>query len=53
MQAKKIIVLSVRSNEENENWPVLIKLLEKSQISILGRLYTFPVLLEVFDWYQI
>lgn len=42
--------LALRSNEENENWPVLVKLLlERSHINVLDRNYAFSVLLEVFD----
>lgn len=41
--------LALRSSEENENWPVLVKLLlERSHFNVLDRNYAFSVL-EVFD----
>ena len=40
--------LALRTNEENENWPVLKLLLEMSLINVLGRDYAFSML-EVFD----
>ena len=40
--------LALRTNEENENWPVLKLLLEMSLINVLGRDHAFSML-EVFD----